>query len=273
MSRKIQLARVLAKTPLHSILRTAHRKLVRYIDAVENWENGDEATNGEAFLVRVAGPHLQVALDIGANLGRWSLLLTGVNPRCRIHAFEASPATFRSLTENVRGFPLITPRSLGLGEREATLEFLDYGANSGLSSFVSRKTTTGLSEERRVQVPVTTVDRFLAEVGAGTVDFVKIDTEGFEMAILRGMRGCLADRRVNFIQFEYGGTWLDAKETLAGASELLSGHGYHLFRLLPRGLERVIYRPLEHECFKYSNFAAVPSEEILQRWGIPVATA
>ena len=240
------------------------------MDVAGNWGNGDEATNGEAFLVRCAGPHLQSAFDVGANLGLWSRLLAGVNPRCRIEAFEASPETYRHLTENLRDCPSVIPHPLGMGEREGSLEFLDYGPDSGLSSFVSRKTTTGLDAQRRIEVPVTTVDAFLAKAGMDAVDFIKIDTEGFEMPILRGMRDTLRARRVRFIQFEYGGTWLDARETLAGACELMAAHGYRLYRLMPASLEWVDYRPAQHECFKYSNFGAVADEEVLRRWNIPI---
>jgi hypothetical protein len=101
---------------------------------------------------------------------------------------------------------------------------------------------------------------------------VKIDTEGYEMAVLQGMASCLGRRAVRLVQFEYGGTWLDARESLANANRLLQQHGYGLYRLLPLGLALVRYDCRRHECFKYANFVAVASPGLLEEWGVPVVS-
>ena len=72
------------------------------------------------------------------------------------------------------------------------------------------------------------------------------------------------------VQFEYGGTWLDAHETLASANDLLRECGYVLYRLRRNGLEKIDYDCRQHECFKYSNFVAAESVAVISQWNVPV---
>jgi FkbM family methyltransferase len=243
------------------------------MDLAENWNNGDERVNGEAFLVQRVASHLRVAFDVGANVGNWTAMLLAVNPACAVYAFEASPRTFVSLQRRFAAKDNVRLYQIGLGDKEGYSAFHEYGEESVLSSFVSRELSTGLKAQRLVELELTTFDVFCRDNGLREVDFVKVDTEGYEMAVLRGMKSSLAERRVSLVQFEYGGTWLDAHETLANAKELLAECGYELYRLLPRGLLRINYDSRLHECFKYANFAAVHTPEALQRWGVPVLEA
>jgi FkbM family methyltransferase len=260
----------LARSPFHRALSILHRKLDRYMDLAENWNNGDERVNGEAWLIRTVAPHLAVAFDVGANLGRWSQMLAEANPKCLVHAFEPSPSTFLNLEKNAQSIPGLKLHQLGLGDREGVCAFNDYGENSGLSSFASRRKSMGLEPVRVIKTPVSTFDQFCAQERIETVDFVKIDTEGYEMSVLRGMEKALGNQRVAAIQFEYGGTWLDAGETLAAANQLLQTHGYQLYKLRPASLERVQYDCRRYECFKYSNFVALKSAELASQWKLSV---
>jgi FkbM family methyltransferase len=258
----------LARTPLHPLFRMLHRKLSRYMDLAENWNNGDEMVNGEAWLVRQVAPHLRVAFDVGANLGRWTRAVLEANPKALVYAFEPSPKTCENLLANCQGLSRAKVFQLGLGQNEGRLAFHDYGANSGLSSFVSRKGSVGLAPDQVIQTEVKTFDAFCAEAGVESVDFVKIDTEGYEMAVLRGMNDALRNRRVAMVQFEYGGTWLDSGETLARANELLRSYGYELYKLRQASLEKIDYDCRQHECFKYANFVTVASPDVARQWGV-----
>jgi FkbM family methyltransferase len=260
----------LARSPLHRVLSLLHRKLDRYMDLAENWNNGDEQTNGEAWLIHHLGPRLNLAFDVGANLGKWSRMLLESNAKCLVYAFEPSPSTFVNLQKNCQGSANVKLRQLGLGETEGTCAFNDYGENSGLSSFTSRRKSIGADPVRVIKTPVTTFDAFRTQEKLGPIDFVKIDTEGYEMAVLRGMEQSLGEGSVSAIQFEYGGTWVDVGETLAQANELFQTHGYALYKLRPASLEKVHYDSRRYECFKYSNFVALKSAQLAQQWNIPV---
>ena len=270
MRRRKKFAARLAGTPFHWFLRRVSRIAEKHLDRIENWGNCDPETNGEYFLIERAAPTLHLVLDIGANIGDWTARVAAVAPECVIHSIEASPRTFANLTRRLSGNSNLVFHNAGMGEHTGRASFHDCGENSGLSSFVSRDASIGLKAESQMEVPVTTVDDFCREHQIPHLDFIKIDTEGFEGPILRGMIETLKQKRAAAVQFEYGGTWLDAGESMAGVSAVLTGCGYTIYRLQPGGVQALHYDSQIHESFKYANYLAVSSPEILAQWRVPV---
>ncbi len=135
-----------------------------------------------------------VLLDVGANLGCFSLTLARLRPNCSVHAFEPSPETLLRLKGNVMKNQSINVNvhPLALGKEPGHLQFIDDQASPatnhllGESEVASRKTIT---------VEVSTVDQFLKRNGDPDVAFLKIDVEGFEADVLRGALATLTGRR------------------------------------------------------------------------------
>jgi FkbM family methyltransferase len=132
----------------------------------------------------VAGlPEQPVVLDIGAQIGCFSLAVAGRLPAATVHAYEASPSTARWLDRNVRDNDLadrVTAYAVALSDHEGTLELADNVHGSALNGL------TGI-EGSLVAVPCRTFAGAVAAAG-GHVDLVKLDTEGSEYAIVVGSR-------------------------------------------------------------------------------------
>lgn len=62
------------------------------------------------------------------------------------------------------------------------------------------------------------------------IDFLKIDTEGYELQVLKGFGDFL--QNVTIIQFEYGGTFLDNNIKLIDVIKYLEQQGFHKFSYL-----------------------------------------
>lgn len=138
-----------------------------------------------AAFKRAVAPGM-VALDIGANVGAYSMLLgQWVRPAGRVFAFEPAPRAFDGLVRHIRLNGLndvIRPLDAAVGERETQAEFLvmNTSGEGRLAAPADRDAT-------RLSVPVVTVDGFCAREGINP-DFIKIDVEGWELAVLRGAR-------------------------------------------------------------------------------------
>lgn len=132
-----------------------------------------------------------VVFDIGANVGHHALAMAGW--ATMVHAFEPYPAVARLLSERVAENPLANIRlhPFGLGERNQLLEyFAPTGrGNLGTGSFVPAH-ATGYNE-RHGQLEVRHGDAVVEELGLDRLDFVKLDVEGFEHAVLLGLRATL----------------------------------------------------------------------------------
>lgn len=88
------------------------------------------------------------------------------------------------------------------------------------------------------------------------IDFLKIDVEGHELAVFKGMRRMLEQGRVDAVQFEYGGANLDARVYLCDIWNFLAPFGLRFFKIFPDGLQPVVQYRQSMETFKYGNYLA-----------------
>ena len=126
-------------------------------------------------------PERPVVLDLGAQIGCFTLAVAARLPGAVVHAYEASPSTARWLARNVRNNGLadrVATHAVAVSDHGGTLELADNAHGSALNGL----TAPGGS---LVTVPCRTFGGAVAEAG-GAVDLVKLDTEGAEYAIVLG---------------------------------------------------------------------------------------
>jgi FkbM family methyltransferase len=134
----------------------------------------------EAF--RAAAAPGAVALDVGANVGAYTLLLgQWVRPGGRVYAFEPAPEAFAGLSAHVR--------LNGLGDGVTCVR-----AAAAASTGTATLAVDGLSGANRLdasaggeRVETVTIDDFCRREGIRP-SLLKIDVEGAELDVLRGAR-------------------------------------------------------------------------------------
>jgi FkbM family methyltransferase len=200
------LGRVLPRRRRSRLLSGLDRRLMVLHELFHNL-NYDFEHNGESWVARVlkAGGLDGVYLDVGANVGDWALCVEAICAPRVIHCFEPIPETFAKLVANTAKSPSIVCRNLGLSDAAGELSFaysdrLDV-LSSALPDIFSHIHHLDFEERR---CGVTTGDAFCADEGLEVVDFLKVDTEGYEGAVLAGFRRMIAEDRIRVIQFEYG---------------------------------------------------------------------
>lgn len=123
-----------------------------------------------------------VVLDLGGNFGTSALKLARrVGPSGRVYSFEPvfHEPLRRTLDANGIGNARVVPRAVGDRCGEVDFAVTGMGIDSRMAS--------DSSPDRR-SVPITTIDRFVAEAGLERVDFIKSDIEGAEELAIRGAR-------------------------------------------------------------------------------------
>ena len=136
--------------------------------------------------------------DVGANDGRTSLKVVKQFPRARIFAFEPHPETFLRLTDSTKNYSAVDPVQTALGA-EAGDQVMHTYTTSLINSLVPNARFAIRFGERLspITVKCTTVDLFCAERNIKRIDVLKIDTEGFDLEVLKGanamlkLRSCL----------------------------------------------------------------------------------
>jgi FkbM family methyltransferase len=133
-----------------------------------------------------------VVMDVGANIGYFTLMMSrAIGPSGRVLAFEPIPATYADLAHNVAANDAANVETFNcaLSDRAGTLEFR---IPRGAAAMASYHWHQGETDVERIAVKATVADELLA---GRRVDFVKIDVEGAEGDVVRGLREIIAQHR------------------------------------------------------------------------------
>ena len=196
------------------------------------------------------------AVDIGANVGDWSVELLKYHPNAQITAFEPSRATYLDLVQNISKIPNIHPVNMGCGDQIKTQTLYFDESKSGMASLSKRKLNhIGIDFKYEELVSITRLDHYFANSKGVIPNVLKIDVEGHELKVLMGA-GTLLDE-VRIIQFEFGGTNIDSRTYFKDYWEFLTNKLFRIYRMSPRGLIHIERYSEDDEFFCFTNFVAI----------------
>jgi FkbM family methyltransferase len=200
-------------------------------------------------------PNSSIVFDIGANVGNWSKFAINIAPNIQLHCFEPVSSTYKELSrhkwpENVH------LNNTGMGDQEGVMEINIACVSSTLNSLYRRSGVEASEITSKEKIIINTVDRYCFHKKIKEIHFLKVDVEGHELAVLKGMRRMLTEGRVGMIQFEYGGCNLDARVYLGDIWEFLQQFNFSIYKIFPTEIRRIPKYTQLLETFKYSNWLA-----------------
>jgi len=135
----------------------------------------------------------RVAVDVGANRGIWTHVLSG--HASHVHAFEPNPKMFAVLNAARPANATAHAAALSDSDGSATLKVPHYG--TGYSNQHASLEATRIGDHPFGEVEITTLR--LDGLELGPIGFMKIDVEGHERAVLEGARATIARDRPNMV--------------------------------------------------------------------------
>jgi FkbM family methyltransferase len=178
----------------------------------------DEADIAWEFFRTQSGPGVMV--DVGAHYG--SALRPFVRQGWQVYAFEPDARNRQHLVAEFGGFRnlQIDPRAVADVDRQGVTFY-----SSDVSSGISGLSAFDPSHKAQDSIDVTTLADFLSTTALGAIDFLKIDTEGHDLFVLRGLPWQRLKPRLVLCEFENHKTHPlgYSYEDLAG---FLASHGY-----------------------------------------------
>ncbi len=160
----------------------------------------------------------KIVLDIGANLGNHTLFWANHLSYDKIFSFEPYRPNYERLYNNIKGNGIqnIYPICKGVGDKIGFTGIAEFHEDNYGGTTLNRTVSDTEGDIRIVDI-----DSFVAGTGLAQVDFIKIDTEGFELNVLSGMRDSL-------LKF-YPDIWIEVSaNSFSSVMEILSEPEYVL---------------------------------------------
>lgn len=266
MSKRISSARLMSGAFRMLPFKTAVR-ISKQMLAAQGFGAGTEpGSSGETGVFRLVDAGQPVLFDVGGHVGDYTEAFLAHCPSGRAVVFEPSAHHLAVLRQRLGARAEVQILPVGLGAETARLPLYKDREISGLASLSQRRLDHfDITMDQVETVDISTVDQVVADLGVTTIDLLKIDVEGHELAVLRGATATLARGIVKLVQFEFGGCNLDTRTNLQDFYYFFKTYGFAIGLVQPSGRIQVLDRYDEfYEQYRTANFVAAPRERLVR---------
>jgi FkbM family methyltransferase len=223
----------------------------------------DYRNNGEVVVLNMLRSMIKtptpVLFDVGANKGEFTrrIMDTWGSASYQLYAFEPSHKTFEMLKSAVVASSSVHLINQGLGEKEETVDLYYDREGSGLASVYPRDLAfRKIDFKEHENISLTTLDIFCSKHHITTIDFLKLDVEGHELAVLKGGRRMFTEGNIKAVQFEFGGCNIDSRTFFKDYFSFFA-KDFKLYRILSNGLREIVQYSEALEVFQSANYLAL----------------
>jgi len=167
-------------------------------------------------------PHLgkqPVIFDVGAHEGKFTEFVVGILPQAKCYMFEP----------NIELAIKINAYAFAISDHNGFVPFyVPPKKNDELSSLYKREVFEETGYEK-VGVECKSIYAFCLDHAIEEIDYLKVDVEGAELDVLNGCKWMMRNKKIKFIQIEYGGTYPDAGITFMQVIETANKYGYNVY--------------------------------------------
>ncbi len=162
--------------------------------------------------------------DIGANIGSSAIVLKKVLNGNKLHCFEPDPDNFQQLVKNTGNSSMIVYNLKGVSDSPKALELWINPDNPADNRIVNEDLRQAQKVNKKIKIDCVSIDSYTTKA----ISFVKIDVQGYEEEVFKGMEKTFSSNEDMSILFEY-------------APMISSEMGFQVFNLIEI-LERKKYK-------------------------------
>lgn len=224
---------------------------------------GNFKETGEESFIKLIKNEIKLSLDIGANTGDYTMLLL-LHTNSDVVSFEPLPEAFNDLEKIKSNFKSrLDTFNIAIGIETTKLDLFFGDQKSEKASLVpnlEKLSFIGSQNKNKILVDVKKLDYFENYFNNKQIDFIKIDTEGFEYEVLKGAEKILKKHKPKFIQIEFNWHQLIRNHTLYNISKLVNS--YDVFKILPHGSKLLHVDPSrpENNIYHLSNYVFIRND-------------
>ena len=183
---------------------------------------------GEKNFIKIISSSLKLTLDIGANTGKYTQLILD-ETKSNVISFEPLKEAFKDLKNIEKVYPeRLKAFNYAVGDKNEYLDLNTSNSKSEKASFSKDTDKLTFYEQEnsiKINTEVITLDSFFKNnpklIDEKELDFIKIDTEGFELEVIIGAKNLIEKKKPKFIQLEFNWHQLFKKQTMYEFSKYL----------------------------------------------------
>ncbi len=214
------------------LMKNAFRTMLRKSGlAVHKLKSPPYGVCAMADIHRYSPQPIRMFFDVGANIGQTTQEVLEWFPEATVFAFEPIAPTYRKLRERFASVTRVQCYEVALGASngETTVYLKGDSQQNSLNPHLNAPT------ENAQKVIIESLDYFAQQHAIDFIDVLKMDTENFEIPILKGGDSLLKNQKVGFVYAEIGLSASDHLHTpLQELSEMLGDYGFELMGIYER---------------------------------------
>ena len=172
-------------------------------------------------------------IDVGANLGQFTIASVKTWPQAKVYSFEPLPAAYRKMESYTLGMDRVEKMQKAIGDKQGTADF--HISNFDLASSIlplgseHKKAFPTIQETEVVKVQVDTLDNCFENKNITRPCLLKVDVQGYEANVLKGAEGLL--HQVDYVLLETSFKPLyDGEETFKEINDRMESMGFKFAR-------------------------------------------
>lgn len=208
------------------------------------FNNQDSKTNGEEKIYLNIKNKINTIFDVGSRSDSEFVDFDG-----EVHYFDPIESFIDDLQNQPNKNKTSYFNKFGLGNKNTELHYYPR-----YQSFYNRINSCKVDDDsNKILLSIKKGKDYVIEKNIQNIDFLKIDTEGYELNVLEGFEDFLGN--IKIIQFEYGGTFLDNNTKLIDVKNYLEKNGFHKFAYLTHYGTEIITDFSDH--YQYCNIICI----------------
>lgn len=189
----------------------------------------------DAYEISLMRQHIapgDTVLDIGANIGFYASLLSGfTGPQGQVHCFEPDATNFRHLKARCESLPNVSIHHKAVADATKTLKIY-----TSKQLNVDHRTYKPDDYDQEIDIEAVAIDDYLQ---GKTVQFIKMDIQGFEMSAARGMSHTLQSPGLKVLSEFWPYGMRKAGSSILEYYRLLKQYGFHVYLIDHQSLKEL----------------------------------
>jgi len=195
--------------------------------------------------------NIQTVIDIGANIGEFTLIFAELFPEAAIYAFEPLPDCYIELVKRTQYYNSVNSFNIGLGSKKGKVS-IHKSSWHPASSFremnpLHKENYPHSADHEEVQVTIDTLDSILQPNSLNMNILIKMDVQGFEDQVIKGGLTTFHEASIVIVEISFVELYKD-EPLFHGVYSLLSSLGFEYMGSLKQSVNKYDDSYLQADC-------------------------